>query len=57
MVPDGNFLFIHLRRLISGILSIVLSLVILLQSCAVGMLEAMGADGSDSASAYSSLCS
>ena len=36
--------------LISGILSIVLSLVILLQSCAVGMLEAMGADGSDSAS-------
>ena len=37
-------------RLISGILSIVLSLVILLQSCAVGMLEAMGADGSDSAS-------
>ena len=50
MVPDGNFLFIHLRRLISGILSIVLSLVILLQSCAVGMLEAMGADGSDSAS-------
>lgn len=44
-------------RLISGILSIVLSLVILLQSCAVGMLEAMGADGSDSASAYSSLCS
>ena len=36
-------------RLISGILSIVLSLVILLQSCAVGMLEAMGADGSDSA--------
>ena len=50
MVPGGNFLFIHLRRLISGILSIVLSLVILLQSCAVGMLEAMGADGSDSAS-------
>ena len=50
MVPDGNFLFIYLRRLISGILSIVLSLVILLQSCAVGMLEAMGADGSDSAS-------
>ena len=37
-------------RLISGILSIVLSLVILLQSCAVGMLEAMGADGSDGAS-------
>ena len=50
MVPDGNFLFIHLWRLISGILSIALSLVILLQSCAVGMLEAMGADGSDSAS-------
>lgn len=36
--------------MISGILSMVLSLVILLQSCAVGMAEALGAEGNDSAS-------
>lgn len=37
-------------RLVSGIISMVLSLVIILQSCAVGVLEAMGAEGNDSAS-------
>lgn len=37
-------------KLVSGILSMVLSIVIIFQSCAVGVLEAMGAAGSDSAS-------
>ena len=57
MVPDGNFLFIHLRRLISGILSIVLSLVILLQACAVGMRKLWALTAVTAHPAYSSLCS
>ena len=37
-------------KLVSGIISMVISLVVTFQSCAVGVLEAMGAEGSDSAS-------
>ena len=36
-------------KLVSGIISMVLSIVIVFQSCAVGVLEAMGAEGNDSA--------
>lgn len=37
-------------KLVSGIISMEISLVVIFQSCAVGILEAMGAEGSDSAS-------
>lgn len=40
-------------KLVSGIISMVISLVVTFQSCAVGVLEAMGAEGSDSASGIS----
>ena len=36
-------------KLVSGIISMALSIVIVFQSCAVGVLEAMGAEGNDSA--------
>jgi len=37
-------------KLVSGIISMVLSLIIIVQSCAMGVLEAMGASGNDSGS-------
>ena len=37
-------------RVVSGILSMVLALVVILQSCAVGVAEALGAEGNDSSS-------
>lgn len=37
-------------RVISGILSMAFALVVILQSCAVGVAEALGAEGNDSSS-------